>query len=444
MPRRANRRWPRGRGPARGRSRSPSPRPDRPAPAGRRVGGGLAEQGVLGATADQVDDVDHATGQLGPPADAVGVGPGQGVDHTAHRLGRTHRGGETGAHRAGGDALGHRARSQERGIVHVDQRAAGGQARRLAEQPVQVVLLAPLGPSTQRLLQQPEAAGVAQEADPVVHPELVGEVLPARRLGEDGTGGQLHADERPGAARDVGEAVGGGGHAGHGRRGVVRAHRGDHDAGRQAQPLPQLGPHRPEDRPRRHQRREQLGTQPQACDQLERPLAGMHVEQPRGGCVSALGAQLAGQPVGQQVGQQGEGRRLRPQRAAALARQLVKGGEGEELQPVAREELVGRHEGVHRVHHLGRAVVPVRRGLGQQPALGIEQAVVDAPGVDADRLHLRIALGQRAQSCQHLVVESGHGPAQPAVHLAGAVGEAVHGVHRERPALDQAGHDAPA
>ena len=191
----------------------------------------------------------------------------------------------------------------------------------------------------------------------------------ARRAASVRTGrGQLHADERPGAARDVGEAVGGGGHAGHGRGGVVRAHRGDHDAGRQAQPLPQLGPHRSEDRPRRDQRGEQLGPRAPGCDQLERPLAGTHVEQPRGGCVGALGAQLAGQPVGQQVGQQGDGCRLRPQRAAALARQLVKGGEREELQPVEGEELVGRHEGVDRVHHLGRAVVAV--ATWARPAAG--------------------------------------------------------------------------
>ena len=52
----------------------------------------------------------------------------------------------------------------------------------------------------------------------------------------------------------------------------------------------------------------------------------------------------------------------------------------------------GGDEGVHVVDHLRRAVVAVGDRLGEELAVGVEQAVVDAPGVDADRLGVREAV----------------------------------------------------
>ena len=113
----------------------------------------------------------------------------------------------------------------KRRVVDVDERAAGRQRGGGGEQvgerrgrPARHVRMA--------LLQQPQAADVAQEPGAAVDADLVGEVRGAAGVGEDRRV-ELEADQRPGAAGDVGEALGGRRHADDRRGGVVRADGGD-------------------------------------------------------------------------------------------------------------------------------------------------------------------------------------------------------------------------
>ena len=126
-----------------------------------------------------------------------------------------------------------------------------------------------------------------------------------------------------------------------------------------------------------------------------RPGPGPGVQQPGGRGVGDLRPPLAGQPVGQQVGQQHGLPRPPPERPALLGRELVEGVEGQELQAVDRVQLGRVERRVHLVDDRLGPAVPVGDRLGQQPAVGVQQAVVDGPGVDAEADHLRIALGQR-------------------------------------------------
>ena len=83
-------------------------------------------------------------------------------------------------------------------------------------------------------------------------------------------------------------------------------------------------------------------------------------------------------------------------------------------------------------------------GLAEQLAVRVEQPVVDAPRVDADRLDLRIPAGERREAGEHLA-RTGRVRFQrrwPST-VGGRVGEAMHDVELDRVAVDDAG-DHPA
>ena len=107
-----------------------------------------------------------------------------------------------------------------------------------------------------------------------------------------------------------------------------------------------------------------------------------------------------------------------------------------------RVELGRVDDGVDLVDDLGGAVVAVGDRLGEQPAVGVEEAVVDAPRVDADRLGVGDPWpGRRAP----LRYEVGEVPAQVPVDARrrrwGSGGRPRVG----RPvAVDDAGHDPAA
>ncbi len=86
---------------------------------------------------------------------------------------------------------------------------------------------------------------------------------------------------------------------------------------------------------------------------------------------------LAGEPVGQEVGQQHEAGRRRSLAPRAGRRAGGRASEREELQAVDGEELRSVDTcACDVVDDVGGAVVAVGDGLGQQPALGVEQPVV--------------------------------------------------------------------
>ena len=311
-----------------------------------RVGGELAQQPVLRAAAHDVDHLHRGTGQIGRSMDGAGVGGRQGVEDAAHRGGL----GERPARRVG-DPLGHPSGWDEGGVVDVDAWAVAGQPCGSSEEVVEIVP----APCALALLQQPETADVAQEPDAAVDAELVGEVGRAGRLGEHRSV-ELEPDEGPGAAGDVGEALGGGGHRDHRGGGVVRSDRGDLGAsvGGAASGA------------RRLDRGQSVGGDAEPIEQVGGPLPAANVEQAGGGRVRELGAERTGEPVGDQVGQQHDVRGALPERSPLLGGELVDRVERQELEAVDAVQLGGVDEGVDLVDHLGRAIVAVGDRFGEQ------------------------------------------------------------------------------
>ena len=146
---------------------------------------------------------------------------------------------------------------------------------------------------------------------------LVGEVRVPGGLGQHRLL-ELDPDQPPGAAGDVRRVVARHRDADDRRGGVVRADRGDREAGRPTsrRDLPAAAARPP--CPGRRARRTAAGARPSRVAQVAVPLPRAHVEQPGRGGVGALGERAAGQPVADQVGdQQQPVRRRRPSGSAA-------------------------------------------------------------------------------------------------------------------------------
>ena len=281
------------------------------------VGGELAQQLVLRAATHDVDHVDAAHRRARPPGARSGRRPRPASRRCSGRSRRrSSTGGRPPPAMRSGMPPGGMNRSSSTSISGPPAGRAAASSSRGARS-----VLAPLA---HRLLEEPEATDVAEEADAVVDAPLVGEVRGPRLVGEDRPG-ELQADERPRAAGDVGEAVVGGGHT---RRPRTRC---------RASP-PWSRARRPGPLPRTAPGGSRGGSSPggdvQTVQDLGGPVAGPGVEQ--AGCrrVRHLGAQFAGEAVGEEVGQEHDVGGVRPVRAPLLGGQLVEGGEREGLQPV--------------------------------------------------------------------------------------------------------------
>ena len=95
---------------------------------------------------------------------------------------------------------------------------------------------------------------------------------------------------------------------------------------------------------------------------------------------------------------------------------------------------------MHLLGDPGRAGVAVGDGLGQQSAVGVEQPVVDAPGVNADGFGVTESL----QTGQHLAMETRQVPAKVPVLFGHPIGKAVNLPDVDAVAVDEAGDDASA
>ena len=287
-------------------------------PAG--VGGQLAEQLVAGAAADEVDDVDVAAGQAGRVADGPGDRPRRGCRGCSGPVAARVAGGAEPAAPAGvRDPGRHVARRQERRVVGVDDRAAGRQRRRPRR-------AAPPGRSGCPARSQVRSDSWSSHRPmtlrrkrirPSTPPSLV--KFASRLASVSDRRVELDADQRPGAAGDVGErASPAGRHADDRRRRVVRPD-GDHrrpgrEPGLRARPRSRQRPER------RRRARRSGGEEPRRS----RPSASIRSGVPRPArrtssspVVEAfvrLGAGLAGQPVAEQVRDQQHraGRRRAP------------------------------------------------------------------------------------------------------------------------------------
>ena len=122
-----------------------------------------------------------------------------------------------------GDPGRHVARSQQAGVVGVEDRHRRTHLRGRLEQFRQVDRSPGALPGAHRLTEQPQAHHVLQVADPAVDAALVGEVGRPALLGQHRRI-QLDADQGPGAGGDVRRVVGDHRHRDHRRGRVVRAH----------------------------------------------------------------------------------------------------------------------------------------------------------------------------------------------------------------------------
>lgn len=91
------------------------------------------------------------------------------------------------------------------------------------------------------------------------------------------------------------------------------------------------------------------------------------------------------------------------------------------------------------------AGVAVGDGGAEQLAVAVEQAEVDAPGVDADARHFIAELaGGESQAGEDVVPQFERPPVEAAVDVNRAVGKAVDFCQFERLAVEEAGEDTAA
>ena len=298
-----------------------------------------------------------------------------------------------------------------------------------------------------RFLHQPQAARVAQEPGAPVDAALVREVGGPAGGGDDRPV-ELQPDERPRATGDVGEVAVDGRNRHDRRRRVVRAHRCDDGGRRQsraaraAPPARRLAPH-PVARAGAAARsgvRDAPATRSTTarCAASTSPVVDAFVASVRSS---------PGEPERQQVGEQHDVGGTFETAAALVGHELVQGVERQELLAVDRIEVGGVDDPMDVFDDRARAVVAIGDRLVDELSVAVEQGVVDAPGVDADRLHLGKLAGQLAEPIDHLLEQRANGPPEMTVGLDESVGETVdrlegHGAASTRPAITRP-PDAP-
>ena len=349
------------------------------------------------APAHHVDHLHGGPAQLRRLVDRAPVGQCEGVQDAPHDLRLSSGFGLTGPGREGPDPGGHVAWGQETRVVHVHHGRARRECSGLFQQGGQIGVPSALPPHAQGLLEEPQARDVAQVADGAVHPELVGEVGGPPLLGEDRSL-QFDPDQRPGPRGDVGEVRGAGGDRHHRGRGVVRAHRHQRRPGRgadvPAQPphhvpgFDEFGQQAPRGDPEtlRQQVQAAVGPPPEA-----------HVHQAGGGGVGQLGDPFPRQPVAEQVGDEQQVPGRCQLGAPGGGGELEERVEGLDLEAVRRVEVDRWAVGEDPFGNPVGAAVPVVHRVARQGTVGVEQAVVHRPGVDADRGQA-LALGGPPQS----------------------------------------------
>src|SRR5918997_6165275 len=142
----------------------------------RRIGGELAEEGVLGPTAHDVDRLDPLPGYLPGLLHDPAVPHRKALEDTPRDLPRLLRRLLPGRLAEVPDARGHVSRRQKLVMVRVHERP---KRRRILREPSQFfvrVILAFPGPDPLALLQKPEPHDVLQKACPAPEASLVGEV----------------------------------------------------------------------------------------------------------------------------------------------------------------------------------------------------------------------------------------------------------------------------
>jgi hypothetical protein len=395
-----------------------------------RIGGGLIEEGVAGAAADDVDARDRGAGEPFDRRHHAGVPVRERVEDHPGDAGRLARQPLARRRELRPDRVEHARRVEQGDILHVDQAGAPRQRRRAGDERVVVGRGgAPLPPAR---LEQPQPHHVAKESDRAAGTALVGEVR-GPGLGGDERRCAFHADERPGARGDVGPARGE-------RRaddragGVVRRRRHHADSG----PAVALErrPERPEIGTRLDERRHDRGRHADRLEQRRRPGPRAGVEQLGGRRVGVLAGARPAQEQVAEVGQHQQPIRRRRQPVADVGGELVDGVDRHELDAGAGEDRVAPEPGADVLHHAVGARVAVGDRLFEDPAAAVDQAIVHAPGVDADAGDWGAARRGRRAGRRHPVaeplLETREIPSQVPGREPRSVGEAVHLLERER------------
>ena len=175
-----------------------------------------------------------------------------------------------------------------------------------------------------------------------------------------------------------------------------------------------LRAHRPDGRPRlAHRRAAGRRRCPRDAARSVAQVRLRDVEQAGGGRVGDLRALLAGEPVREQVGdEQQAARRRRAARRPAAATSWNTVLNGCTCSPVRRVQVRRRHLGEDPLRHAGGAAVAVVDGVAEQGAVGVEEPVVDGPGVDADAGEPAGVPGRRAQAVEDAAVQREDVPVQ--------------------------------
>ena len=191
----------------------------------------------------------------------------------------------------------------------------------------------------------------------------------------------------------------------------------------------------------------------QALQQGPRPGAQPRIDQAGGRCVGDLGDPLAGEEAGQEIGQEQQGAGVGAVRGpgdavvARLGHELEHRVELLHLQAVDRVDLRRRDLGEDPLGDAAGALGAVGVDLRGQGARAVDQAVVHAPGVDADRRQGADVAHGREQALAHLVPQVEHVPEQALALTGGqgdgAVGEAARLGQVDASIGDGADHDAP-
>ena len=398
--------------------------------------------------ADQVHDLDVAARTAPRPAGRCAGRPAPGCRGCS---GPSRPGSAAASARCAAQASAIRAGmspgGRKRGSSGVDHGREGRHLGRGGQQVGQVGGQAGGRPRALALLQQPQAHDVAQVADRAVDAELVGEVGRAAVLGEHRLL-ELHADQRPGAAGDVGEPVG--------RRRARRRRPRRCRATRPRSPAParsspvsasDVGAQLAEPVARLPQRREQVRGQPEPVDQRPRPTRRVRrVEQPGGGGVGDLRARPP-RSASRRAGR-GSAAACGPRPAAAVSRrrgQLEHRVERQVLQPGDPVQLLGPDGGVHRRRPPSRAgrrgSAPGcraarrrrRAGRSRPPSCRCRRRRAGPRSRPAARSPSRIP----AYSAEHVPVQRARRPHRP-------VREPVHLVQVEPVRADPGGHHPAA
>ena len=185
---------------------------------------------------------------------------------------------------------------------------------------------------------------------------------------------------------------------------------------------------------------EERRVEAEADHQLGVPGAGGDVEQPGGGGVGALGDVVAGQGGSDQVGDQQDRVGLGQ---AAVGGELVERVEGQVLQAVAPVELLRADQVGDGGRTLRRPpLVAVVERLPEEPAVA-QPAVVDGPGVDADRGERPLGV-RRGQAGDRVVDQRRDVPVQAVLGAHRFVGEPRGGGQPQRVGTHLADHHPAA